>query len=112
MKITIQFVKLIYEDRGKVFYRASVNGMTNKQGFFELKAKDNNELKIVLENHPSVEKINEEEGKLLVYLKSDLAAEELNQFLFQKNIVLQHLVKRKHSLEAQFLELTNNHQSN
>jgi ABC-2 type transport system ATP-binding protein len=37
-----------------------------------------------------------------------LAASELNAYLFQNNIVLEHLVKRKNSLEEQFLELTNN----
>jgi ABC-2 type transport system ATP-binding protein len=52
--------------------------------------------------------MNEEEGKVLVYLKSELSASELNKFLFSKNIVLSHLVKRKNSLEAQFLELTQN----
>jgi ABC-2 type transport system ATP-binding protein len=31
----------------------------------------------------------------------------LNRFLFEKNIILNHLVKRKNSLEEQFLELTN-----
>ncbi len=98
--------------KGEMLYSGTVDGMTNKQGFFELKAKDNTILKTTLENHPSVEKITEEDGKLLVYLNSDVESEELNQFLFQQNIVLQHLVKRKHSLEAQFLELTNNHQSN
>ena len=48
-----------------------------------------------------------EEGKLVVYLKSALEAKDINKFLVNKGIYLNHLVKRKHSLEEQFLQLTN-----
>jgi ABC-2 type transport system ATP-binding protein len=41
-----------------------------------------------------------------VYLNANLEASELNSHLFKQNITLTHLVKRKHSLEEQFLELT------
>jgi ABC-2 type transport system ATP-binding protein len=37
-----------------------------------------------------------------------LAAADLNKYLFENNIFLNHLVKRKTSLEEQFLELTKN----
>jgi ABC-2 type transport system ATP-binding protein len=43
-----------------------------------------------------------------VYLQTKLESKELNQFLFSNNICLSHLVKRKNSLEEQFLELTKN----
>ena len=62
----------------------------------------------VIYKNRTLEKITEEDGKILVYLHSDLSASELNHFLFSKNIALSHLVKRKNSLEAQFLELTKN----
>ena len=39
-------------------------------------------------------------------LTQPIEAEELNTMLFEKGIVLSHLVKRKESLEQQFLELT------
>ena len=55
-----------------------------------------------------IEKVVFEDGKVLVYLKTPLEASALNRFLFEKNICLNHLVKRKNSLEAQFLELTKN----
>ena len=38
----------------------------------------------------------------------DLNYENLNKYLFENNIYLNHLVKRKSSLEDQFLELTKN----
>lgn len=94
--------------KGEVLYSGSVDGMSSNEGFFEVQSNDNLVLKTVLQDHPAVERIAEEDGKVLVYLKSELSASELNQFLFSKNIVLSHLVKRKNSLEAQFLELTKN----
>ncbi|TGD58086.1 ABC transporter ATP-binding protein [Flavobacterium humi] len=97
--------------KGEMLYSGTVDGMTNKKGFFELKSGNLETLKSALENHQDIEKIVEAngDGRLLVYLKNNLEAEDLNSYLFQNNIVLQHLVKRKHSLEEQFLELTNNH---
>ena len=35
-----------------------------------------------------------------------MSAKELNQFLFEKGLVLSHLLKKKESLEEQFLTLT------
>lgn len=93
--------------KGEVLYSGSVDGMTSNQGFFELQAEDNAALKSVLASHPAVEKASEENGKILVYLKEPLEAVALNRYLFAQNITLCHLVKRKNSLEEQFLELTN-----
>lgn len=92
--------------KGEILYSGSVDGMSANEGFFEVMADDNAALKLVLADHPAIERLTEEEGKILAYLKSDFSASELNSFLFSKNITLSHLVKRKNSLEAQFLELT------
>ncbi|MBP6001329.1 MAG: ATP-binding cassette domain-containing protein [Flavobacterium sp.] len=94
--------------KGVMLYQGSVHNMIETNSFFELKAKDLTQLQKALEGHNSVERTKESEGKLLVFLKQDIAAEELNTYLFQHNIVLEHLVKRKNSLEEQFLELTKN----
>jgi ABC-2 type transport system ATP-binding protein len=94
--------------KGEVLYSGSVDGMSANEGFFEISSNDNTTLKSILGEHQAVGQIKDEDGKVLVYLKSELSASELNQFLFSKNIVLSHLVKRKNSLEAQFLELTKN----
>ncbi|WET01619.1 ATP-binding cassette domain-containing protein [Flavobacterium sp. YJ01] len=94
--------------KGEILYSGSVDGMASNEGFFEVQSSDNLLLKTVLQEHPAIDRITEEDGKVLVYLNSELSASDLNQFLFSKNIVLSHLVKRKNSLEAQFLELTQN----
>ena len=92
--------------KGEILYSGRVNEMTSNEGFFELESDDNSVLKSVLLQHPSIDKVIDENSKVLVYLKSPLQASELNRYLFEKNIVLNHLVKRKNSLEEQFLELT------
>ena len=81
--------------------------MTTNTDFFEVQAEDNQALKLILLTHPAVDSVAEENNKIYAYLKTPLAATELNKFLFDRNITLSYLVKRKNSLEEQFLELTN-----
>ncbi|MFV8333900.1 ABC transporter ATP-binding protein [Flavobacterium sp. GSP14] len=93
--------------KGEILYTGLVDGMSANEGFFELQADDAESLMVAVKTHSSVKNVINEDGKILVYLKNDLEAKELNRFLFEKNIILNHLVKRKNSLEEQFLELTN-----
>jgi ABC-2 type transport system ATP-binding protein len=93
--------------KGKMLYSGKVDELTHNEGFFELKSNDLEKLKSVLKTHLAVEKMVEQNDKLIVYLNSNLESQDLNVFLFENKIVLQHLVKRKNSLEEQFLELTN-----
>jgi ABC-2 type transport system ATP-binding protein len=94
--------------RGVVLYTGTVSGMISNEGFFELQADDNMALKNLLQQHPAVDKIEDAEDRLMVYIKQPLEAGELNRYLFSNGICLNHLVKRKHSLEEQFLQLTSN----
>ena len=97
--------------KGVMLYQGSVDGIMANEGFFELQATNSEKLIETLQNLTQVDKISEEDGKILVYLKQNLEAAELNRLLFEKGIVLEHLIKRKNSLEEQFLQLTN-HQTN
>ena len=92
--------------KGKILYSGAVGAMSNNEDFFELNSNNNENLKAVLLKNPSVKSAVDENGKLLVYLNNSISAEYLNKYLFENNIILNHLVKRKHSLEEQFLELT------
>lgn len=92
--------------KGEMLYQGTVHNMIENNSFFELKSNDIVQLKSILDQQSFVEKTIEEDGKLLVLLKQDIAAQDLNSYLFEQDIVLEHLVKRKNSLEEQFLELT------
>lgn len=93
---------------GVKLYSGRVDEMTASNGFFELQADNQEILTQLLENHPAIGNIKEENGILVASLASELSASEINTFLFDKGISLSHLVKRKPSLEQQFLDLTNN----
>ncbi len=91
---------------GVTLYQGTVDGITANEGFFELESENLDQLQSALQHFSQIEKIEKEENKLVVYLKANLDPAALNAYLFQQNITLTHLVKRKHSLEEQFLELT------
>ncbi|HUH51083.1 MAG TPA: ATP-binding cassette domain-containing protein [Flavobacterium sp.] len=92
--------------KGKMIYCGSVSGMTANEGFFELNSDDNPKLQNLLVSHPSVKNIELKDDKLMVYLKAAFEAKALNQLAFENQITLTHLSKRKHSLEEQFLQIT------
>jgi len=94
--------------KGKKLYSGPVDEMLASHGFFELKSNDMEQLHAFLEKQAIFGKLTKENGLLTAYLKEELAAEELNQMLFKEGIVLSHLMKRKESLEEQFLTLTQN----
>ena len=97
--------------KGEKLYSGKVDGMLASHGFFELKTEKSTELKQFLENHEDFDSIKEEFGIITGYPNKEISPDALNKILFDKGIVLSHLVKRKESLEEQFLELTKN-QSN
>lgn len=98
--------------KGVILYTGTVNGMINSEGFFELQAKDSEKLTSLLEAHAAIDKIELLDGRYTVYLKSPLEAAELNHYLATNGLFLDHLVKRKNSLEEQFLLLTSNQPEN
>ena len=94
--------------KGEKLYAGRVDGMLASYGFFELKSADNSKLAKILGSHPAFLEIKEENGLVTAFLAEELDAPSLNAHLFKEGIVLSHLVKRKESLEEQFLTLTKN----
>lgn len=92
--------------KGKILYSGRVDDMSNSEDFFELNSNDIQALKSTLNSHPSIQKVVEENGKIVAYFKTAVEASDLNRYLFEKGIAVNHLIKRKRSLEEQFLELT------
>ena len=95
--------------KGIKLYSGRVDEMTASNGFLELKV-DVNEEKLIalLETHEAISKVTKEQETVIATLGKEITATEINKFLFEKGFVLSHLVKRKPSLEQQFLDLTNN----
>ncbi|MFD2516798.1 ABC transporter ATP-binding protein [Salinimicrobium flavum] len=93
--------------KGEKLYSGPVDQMNASFGFFELKAADQAKLYSLLEKHPSFGKLVQKEDLLTAFLNEPLEAEALNTYLFENGLILSQLVKRKESLEEQFLQLTN-----
>lgn len=65
--------------------------------------------KDVLATYPGVKKITDEDGFLQVYFDTTgVSLGKLNEYCFSKGIVLEHLSLKRKTLEARFLELTQN----
>ena len=94
---------------GIKLYSGSVDKMTASHGFFELNVEENTELLLsLLENYNGISNVKQNDGKFIATLNKPITASEINSYLFTNNITLSHLVKRKPSLEQQFLTLTKN----
>lgn len=94
--------------KGRKLYSGSVDNMLASHGFFELRSSNEKDLMHYLESNKSFGTITNTDGLIKVILKEDLKAEDLNKILFEKGVLLSHLIKRRESLEEQFLTLTNN----
>jgi ABC-2 type transport system ATP-binding protein len=94
---------------GVKLYSGRVDEMTASNGLFELKIDEKeDELIRVLENHEAIGKVTKDHETLIATLNKEISSTEINTYLFNKGFILSHLVKRKPSLEQQFLDLTNN----
>ncbi len=93
--------------KGEKLYSGRVDEMISSHGFFELKADKHDELISLLKNHDSFGKVTVEDQLITAILNEPMDAPTFNKFMFKEGIILSHLVKRKESLEEQFLQLTN-----
>lgn len=95
--------------KGIKLYSGRVDEMTASHGLLELKIDtDEEELLSFLKNHQAILKISKEHETIIATLNQNVSATDINKELFNKGFVLSHLVKRKPSLEQQFLDLTKN----
>ena len=98
--------------KGEKLYSGRVDEMISSHGFFELKAEKQDELVALLNNHSNFGKVKVDGDLITGFLTEPMSAPEFNKLMFDKGIILSHLVKRKESLEEQFLQLTDELKSN
>jgi len=92
--------------KGVNLFSGRVDELISSHGFFELKTHQKDDLLKLLELNPNFSHTKVENDLVTAFLENPMEAEEFNRLLFKNNIVLSHLVKRKESLEEQFLQLT------
>lgn len=92
--------------KGVNLYSGRVDELISSHGFFELKTHQKDQLISLIEAHPNFSHTKIENDLITAFLEQPMEAEAFNRLLFKNGIVLSHLVKRKESLEEQFLQLT------
>jgi len=93
---------------GIKLYSGRVDEMTASHGLFELNVdNDKDNLIQLLSTFEGIASTKIDEDKIIATLNKPVSASEINNFLFKNGVILTHLVKRKPSLEQQFLTLTN-----
>jgi ABC-2 type transport system ATP-binding protein len=94
--------------KGVGLYSGSVDTLISSEGYFEIQAKDADQLVKLLQEIEAVGEIKQTRSHFQAYLKSPLEVDELQNYLIENKCTVTHLVKRKERLEEQFLELTKN----
>jgi len=92
---------------GVELYTGPVDELSATHGFFELKSENKHELEAFLNTHSAIESFDEDDdGLIKAILAQPYEAAEMNKECFDNNILLSHIIKRKETLEEQFLKLT------
>lgn len=94
---------------GIKLYSGRVENMIASNGIIEVKTEgDIDKLVTTLKNYYDIATVNVDDDLVIASLENETSASKINQYLFENGIIVSHLVKRKPSLEQQFLNLTNN----
>ncbi|HXB10610.1 MAG TPA: ATP-binding cassette domain-containing protein [Bacteroidia bacterium] len=93
--------------KGKILTSGKVSEILGNDDIIEIVADDLQQLEVLSKAHPSIKSVSKNTaGKLELIFVNPVSASQINDYFHNKGIILSHLVLRKKSLEAQFLQLT------
>lgn len=90
---------------GKKIYEGNIDDLSRTEAQLELMSDDKNKMIDLLIAYPNVTELKADGDFVLAQLINDTTAKDVNTYLFQQGVSLNHLVLRKANLEAQVLEL-------
>jgi len=90
---------------GDLLASGSVKELLTDEEIIEIRCSDPARLREYLKHSELVKEIDSANGTLILTLNDRVRPEEINAFAFSHNIVLNHIISKSKSLEAQFLEL-------
>lgn len=93
--------------KGNKLAAGRVDEILTDKHLLELKAENMEVLQQALAEIPMVAGIKKDRDKLIVEIKAESNADELNKILANEGIFLSHLLAKEKSLEKFFLEITN-----
>ena len=93
--------------KGELLIQGKVDEILGDELLLELKADNMDKLHKVLKEYKVIVDVKKESDKYVVRLSQKVSNAAVNQYLFDKGIVLTHLASKKKNLELGFLEITN-----
>ncbi len=95
--------------QGVKIHEGAVSETLGEINKVEVKSKDLNSLKNILDNFEGIEKIENGVDVLTITLKNGFNAMQINEFCFKNGIILQKLNTHTNSLEKEFLKILKEH---
>jgi len=93
--------------KGKIITSGKVSDILGTGDIIEVVAGDMEKLKMEAQAHPAIKSVSiNSNGRLELTFSSPLSTAEVNDYFYKRGITVSHLLLRKKTLEAQFLELT------
>lgn len=90
---------------GNLLANGGVNEILSEEEVVEFSSDNNERLLSINEIDQIIKEVKKENQLLVATLQHGKTISDLNQFAFQNEVILNHLLSRKKSLESQFLEL-------
>jgi ABC-2 type transport system ATP-binding protein len=94
--------------KGTLITHGHVDEILVHEDIVETSASDLQKLQQVLQNYPKSTLVLNDQYVELLFPSGSASLEAINQYCYEKGVVLNHLRLRKKSLEAKFFELTQN----
>jgi len=92
---------------GKKLYEGRTDEIVSSYGIIEVKSDiSDKKAQELLLNYDGINLVKSDNGILFATLNKEIAAADINKYLFENGVVVSHLRKRKPTLEEQFLDLT------
>lgn len=91
--------------KGVLLSAGNVSEVLNDDDWIEVGTSDLSSLENLLKKHPALKHIRKDKF-LHCSFTENISAEQLNKFCAEQGIYINHLQKRKRSLESKFMELT------
>jgi ABC-type multidrug transport system ATPase subunit len=91
--------------QGNLISSGHVSDVLSDEDWIELNAQDKPKLLAILNTHPHIKKVRNEQY-IHACFSTKIQAESLNEYCFQQGIILNHIQLKKRSLESKFMELT------
>jgi ABC-2 type transport system ATP-binding protein len=90
---------------GNLITEGAVMDVLNDEDSIEIDSADNKKLQLILSSYQGVKSMRTDR-MINVILNNGFNTEDLNKFCYEQGIILNHIQRRKRTLESKFIEIT------